>query len=117
MDGGLLEIAGTLVDGDSVAGSRSSICPATPRVRSVWGARRTGWRSSRTRYSCWDPFSVAGLPGGVRLPPPPIRPDDQAARASVRRIAELHPNTLWLGHYGPVTDDVRAQLERAANRD
>ena len=32
----------------------------------------------------------------------------------MRRIAALEPRSVWLGHYGPVTGDVRAQLERGA---
>jgi hydroxyacylglutathione hydrolase len=115
MDGGPLEIAGSLVDGDYVAGFEIIHLPGhTPGQIGLW---RESDRLAIVSDAvlAWDPFSVAGLPGRVRLPPPPIRPQEEAARASIRRIAALGPATVWLGHYGPVTGDVRAQLEKAAD--
>jgi hydroxyacylglutathione hydrolase len=113
MDGGPLEIAGTLVEGDSVAGFEVIHLPGhTPGQIGLW---RESDRLAIVSDAvlAWDPFSVAGLPGRVRLPPPPIRPHEEAARASIRRIAALDPATVWLGHYGPVTGNVCAQLEEA----
>jgi hypothetical protein len=39
----------------------------------------------------------------------------EQGRASVRKIAALEPVTAWPGHADPVTGDVRAQLEAAAD--
>lgn len=117
MDGGPLEVAGPLVEGDSVAGFRILHLPGhTPGQIGLW---RESDRLAIVSDAVfvWNPFSIAGLSGRVRLPPPAIRPDDVAARASMRRIAALDPATVWLGHYGPVTGDVRAQLDRAADGD
>lgn len=117
MDGGPLEIAGTLAEGDSVAGFQVLHLPGhTPGQIGLW---RESDRLAIVSDAVfvWNPFSIAGLPGNVRLPPAPARPDDAAARASMRRIAALDPATLWLGHYGPVTGDVRSQLEQAAHGD
>jgi hypothetical protein len=65
----------------------------------------------------WNPFSLAAIPGRVRLPPPVIRPDDAAARASLRRITGLEPTVVWIGHYGPIRGDVAGQLNRASQAD
>jgi len=114
MDGGSLQIAGTLDEGDSVAGFEIIHLPGhTPGQIGLW---RESDRLAIVSDAVfvWDPFSLAGLPGRVRLPPPPIRPDDAAARATVRRIAALDPATVCLGHYGPITGDVRGRLGRAA---
>jgi glyoxylase-like metal-dependent hydrolase (beta-lactamase superfamily II) len=117
MDGGPLKVAGTLTDGDIVAGFEVLHLPGhTPGQIGLW---RESDRLAIVSDAVfvWDPFSIAGLPGPVRLPPPAVRPDDAAARASLRRIAALDPATVWLGHYGPITRHVRDQLERAAESD
>ena len=51
---------------------------------------------------------------GPRLPHPAFNLDTEQARASVRKLAALEPAAAWPGHASPVTGDVRAQLERAA---
>jgi glyoxylase-like metal-dependent hydrolase (beta-lactamase superfamily II) len=117
MDGGPLAIAGEVTDGDTVAGFSVLHLPGhTPGQVGLWRQSDRLAIISDTVF-VWNPFSIAGLPGQVRLPPPAIRPDDAAARASLRRIAALDPATVWLGHYGPITGDVRSQLERAAAGD
>jgi hypothetical protein len=62
----------------------------------------------------FDPFTLGALPGRPRMPPAPVLPDPDAARASIRRIAELKPSAAWLGHYGPIRGDVSAELLRVA---
>lgn len=117
MDGGPLEIAGTLQAGDFVAGFQILHLPGhTPGQVGLW-READGLAIVSDAVFVWDPFSLLGLPGAVRLPPPAVRPDDAAARESMHRIAALDPATVWLGHYGPITRDVRAELERAADGD
>lgn len=41
--------------------------------------------------------------------------DLEQARASIRKLAELEPATVWTGHADPITGNVRAQLELAAS--
>jgi hypothetical protein len=41
--------------------------------------------------------------------------DLDGARASIRKLAALEPAAAWPGHGLPVTGDVRAKLERAAD--
>ncbi len=40
--------------------------------------------------------------------------DTEQARASMRKLAALEPAIAWAGHGKPLTGDVRAQLEHAA---
>jgi len=117
MDGGPVQVAGTLADGDSVAGFTVLHLPGhTPGLIGLWRESDRLAIVSDAVFA-WNPVSMLGLPGRVRLPPRAIRPDDAAARASMRRIAQLDPRTVWLGHYGPVTGDIAEQLDRAAEGD
>ena len=40
--------------------------------------------------------------------------DPVQAADSIRRLAALEPAAAWPGHLGPLTGDVRAQLERVS---
>jgi hydroxyacylglutathione hydrolase len=115
MDGGPLEVAGELREGDAVAGFEVLHLPGhTPGLIGLWRASDRMAIVSDAVFA-FDPFTTFALAGPVRLPPPAVRPDDAAARESMRRIAALDPASVWLGHYGPVTGDVRRQLEEAAD--
>jgi glyoxylase-like metal-dependent hydrolase (beta-lactamase superfamily II) len=117
LDGGPLAIEDTVSGGDAVAGFEVIHLPGhTPGQIGLWRESDRVAIVSDAVFM-WDPFTIDGLPGDVRLPPPAIRPDDQAARASVRHIAELEPTTVWLGHYGPITENVTEQLASAAAGD
>ncbi len=114
MDGGPLEVSGTLSEGDAVVGFQVLHLPGhAPGLIGLW---RESDRLAIVSDAVFvfDPFSVAAMPGAPRMPPAPVRPDPEAARESIRRIAALEPSAVWLGHYGPITGDVRGQLEQAA---
>jgi glyoxylase-like metal-dependent hydrolase (beta-lactamase superfamily II) len=114
MDGGPVSVSGTVSEGDEVAGFEVLHLPGhAPGLIGLWReADRLAIVSDAV--FAWDPFTVSGRSGPPRLPPAPVRPDEAAARASVHRIAALDPATVCLGHYGPLTGDVRARLERVA---
>lgn len=117
MDGGPLKVDDTVAEGDTVAGFQVLHLPGhAPGQVGLW---RESDRLAIVADAVFvfDPFTIAALPGGARLPPPTGRPDDAAARASIRKIAALDPATVWLGHYGPLTGDVKAQLDEAAAGD
>ena len=42
------------------------------------------------------------------------RLEGRLSEALDRNSHALDPATVWIGHYGPVTGDVRRQLEEAA---
>jgi hydroxyacylglutathione hydrolase len=114
MDGGPLEVDGTLSEGDEVAGFRVLHLPGhAPGLIGLW---REGDRVAIVSDAVFvfDPFTVTGRSGPARMPPAPVRPDPDAARTSIRRIAAMDPSAVWLGHYGPLTGNVRGQLETAA---
>jgi glyoxylase-like metal-dependent hydrolase (beta-lactamase superfamily II) len=114
MDGGPVAVDETLSEGDDVAGFTVLHLPGhAPGLIGLWREADRVAIVSDAVFVC-DPFTLTARPGEARMPPAPVRPDDAAARASIRRIAELEPAVVWLGHYGPLTGDVRGQLERAA---
>jgi hydroxyacylglutathione hydrolase len=117
MDGGPVKVDGTLSEGDRVNGFEVKHLPGhAPGLIGLW---RESDRLAIVSDAVFlfDPFSMSARPGRVRLPPVAVRPSDEAARASMRKVAALDPASVWVGHYGPITEDVRAQLERAAEGD
>jgi glyoxylase-like metal-dependent hydrolase (beta-lactamase superfamily II) len=56
-----------------------------------------------------------GRHGPPRLPHRAFNLDTEQARASIRKLAALAPSAAWPGHAEPLTGDVAAQLERAAD--
>ena len=114
MDGGPLPVAETVVEGDTVAGFEVLHLPGhAPGLIGLWRASDRLALVSDAVF-VFDPFSVTAAPGAPRIAPPAVRPDPEAARQSVRRIAALDPSAVWLGHYGPLSGDVRGNLERTA---
>jgi hydroxyacylglutathione hydrolase len=114
MDGGPVKVADTLSEGDTVAGFTVLHLPGhAPGLIGLW---RESDRLAIVSDAVFvfNPFTVGAWPGRPRIAAPPVRPDPEAARASVRRIIELDPASVWLGHYGPLEGDVRGQLETAA---
>jgi len=115
MDGEPLQLAGTVSEGDTVAGFQVLHLPGhAPGLIGLW---RESDRLAIVSDAVFvfDPFSITGRPGPARIAAPAVRPDPEAARASMRRIAALEPASVWLGHYGPLAGDVRGQLERGAD--
>jgi steroid delta-isomerase-like uncharacterized protein len=111
-DGGPVAIAGTLQEGDEVAGFEVVHLPGhAPGLIALWRASDGLALSSDCFYTV-DP--ITGRRGAPRIPLAAFTPDREQARASIRKLAALGPATAWPGHADPVTGDVRAQLERAA---
>ena len=117
MDGGPLEVEGVVAEGDEVAGFSVLHLPGhAPGLIGLWRERdRLAIVSDAVFVT--DPLTMAPRPGPARMPPAAVRPDPDAARESIRRIAALDAPEVWVGHYGPITGDVRAKLERAAESD
>jgi len=114
MDGGPLQVDATVSEGDRVAGFEVVHLPGhAPGLIGLWRASDRLAIVSDAVFA-FDPFTTTGRPGPPRLPPAPVRPDPEAARASVRKVASLGPDAVWLGHYGPLTGDVAGQLAAVA---
>jgi glyoxylase-like metal-dependent hydrolase (beta-lactamase superfamily II) len=112
-DGGPVQIAGTVAEGDDVAGFEVVHLPGhAPGLIALW-------RESDRLALVSDCFYTLDIEttrkGGPRVPHRAFNLDTEQARASIRKLAALEPSAAWPGHADPVTGDVRAQLEHAAD--
>ena len=109
-DGGPVKIAGTVVEGDEIAGFRVVEIPGhAPGQIALW-------RESDRLALVSDGFYTLDMWGRDRAPAlPDHNVDIEQARASLRKLAALEPAAAWPGHAKPVTSDVRGQLEHAAD--
>jgi hydroxyacylglutathione hydrolase len=113
-DGGPVTVAGTVSEGDDVAGFEVRHFPGhAPGLIGLWRESDRLALVSDLFYTL-DPQTISGRDSPPRLPHPAFNQDTEQARASLRKLAALEPRTAWAGHADPVTGDVRAQLERAA---
>lgn len=112
-DGGPLEVAGTVSEGDDVAGFRVVHIPGhAPGMIALW---READRLALVSDGFYTVDAERFTPGPPRVAHSAFNLDTEQARASVRKLAALEPAAAWPGHAEPLTGDVRAQLERAAD--
>lgn len=111
-DGGPVQIAGTVTEGDEVAGFRVVELPG--HAPGLIGLFRESDRLALVSDAFYTLDIQTGIKGGPRVPHPAFDADVEQARASLRKLAALDPSTAWAGHADPVRGDVAAQLERAA---
>ncbi len=110
-DGGPVKIAGTVAEGDEIAGFKVIELPGhAPGLIGLWR------ESDRLALStdCFYTLDMWGRDCPPKLPMAVYNYDTEQARASIRKLAALEPAAAWPGHANPVTGDVRGQLERAA---
>ena len=111
-DGGPVEIADTVAEGDELAGFEVVALPGhAPGLIGLWRAADRLALVSDCFYTL-DPQT--GIHGHPRVPHPAFNRDTEQARASIRKLAAMEPAVAWAGHAEPLTGDVRAQLETAA---
>ena len=110
-DAGPVRIAGTVSEGDEIAGFRVIELPGhAPGLIGLW-------RESDRLALVSDCFYTIDLWARSRPPHVPDRIynyDTGQAKASIRKLAEMEPAAAWPGHAKPVTGDVRTQLLKAA---
>jgi steroid delta-isomerase-like uncharacterized protein len=113
-DGPPPTIAGTISEGDQIAGFKVIDLPGhAPGLIGLWReADRLALVSDCFYVTDMDTF---GKPAPPHIPHPATTFDYELARESIRKLAALEPAAAWPGHLGPVTGDVRAVLERAAD--
>jgi hydroxyacylglutathione hydrolase len=112
-DGGPVRIDATVAEGDDVAGFEVVLLAGhAPGLIGLWRASDRLALVSDCFYTL-DPQT--GLHGAPRVAHDAFNFDTEQARASIRKLAGLEPAAAWPGHAEPVTGDVRAQLERAAD--
>src|SRR3954469_13131640 len=112
-DGGPVKISGTFKEDDEIAGFRVVHLPGhAPGLVALWRESDRLALSTDCFYTL-DP--TTGRKGHPRVPLGAFNQDTETARASIRKLAALEPAAAWPGHADPLTGDVRAQLERAAD--
>jgi hydroxyacylglutathione hydrolase len=111
-DGGPVQIAGTLEEGDEVAGFRVIHLPGhAPGQIGLWRESDRLALVSDTFYT----VDMWGRNSPPKVPEATYNYDTEQARASIRKLAALEPAAAWPGHAKAATGDVRSQLERAAD--
>ena len=111
-DGGPVPISGTVEEGDDVSGFRVVGIPGhAPGMIALFRERDGVALTS----DCFYTLDIqTGRPSAPQLPHAAFNLDTEQARASLRKLAALQPSAAWPGHAEPVSGDVAAQLERAA---
>jgi steroid delta-isomerase-like uncharacterized protein len=111
-DGGPVQVAGTLVEGDVLGdGWRVVTTPGHSAGQIALFRERDRIALTSDTFYTVDPVTLRH--GEPRVPHPAFTPDQDTARASIRKIAELEPSIAWPGHADPVTGDVKGRLLRA----
>jgi hydroxyacylglutathione hydrolase len=111
-DGGAVQIAGTVEEGEKVAGFRVIDLPG--HAPGLIGLYREDDRLALVSDCFYTVDPQTGRKGAARIPHPAFDVDVEQARDSIRKLAEIEPAAAWPGHADPVTGDVRGELERAA---
>ena len=112
-DGGAINIAGTVDEGDNVAGFEVVHLPGhAPGLIGLF-RRSDGLALVSDCVYTIDPQT--GIKGPPRVPHQAFNVDTDQARASIRKLAALEPSVVWAGHADPVTGDVLGQLGQAAS--
>jgi hydroxyacylglutathione hydrolase len=113
-DGGPVDVAGTLEEGEEVAGFEVVHLPGhAPGEIALWR------RADRLALAsdCFFTINIeTGRKGAAREPPAVLTKDIEQARASIAKLAALEPAAAWPGHGEPLLNDARLRLERAAAR-
>jgi glyoxylase-like metal-dependent hydrolase (beta-lactamase superfamily II)/predicted ester cyclase len=112
-DGGAVPVAGTITEGDEVAGFRVLDLPG--HAPGLIGLYRESDRLALVSDCFYTLDPQTGKKGGPRVPHPAFDVDVEQARASIRKVANLEPRIAWAGHADPVSGDVKAQLHQAAS--
>ena len=112
-DGGAVPIAGTVAEGDVIAGFEVVELPG--HAPGLIGLFRPSDRLALVSDCIYTLDVQSGRKGGPRVPHPAFDADVEQARASIRKLAALDPSVVWAGHADPVRGDVRVALERAAS--
>jgi steroid delta-isomerase-like uncharacterized protein len=112
-DGGAVTLAGTVQEGDEVAGFRVLDLPG--HAPGLIGLFRESDRLALVSDCFYTLDPQTGKKGGPRIPHPAFDIDVEQARASIRKVADLQPEIVWAGHADPVSGDVATQLQQAAS--
>ena len=111
-DSGPLDIAGTLEEGDEIAGMEVIHVPGHAPGQIALFRPSDGLMLAADAVFTQD--VETGGPAPARVPHPFSNWSTEQARASIRKLVAYEPTSVWLGHSTSVTGDVDAQLTAAA---
>jgi glyoxylase-like metal-dependent hydrolase (beta-lactamase superfamily II)/predicted ester cyclase len=111
-DGGAVPVAGTVAEGDEIAGFRVVELPG--HAPGLIGLIRDSDRLALVSDCFYTLDPQTGVKGAPRVPHRAFNDDTLLARRSIAKLAELDPAIAWAGHADPVTGNVREQLAKAA---
>jgi len=111
-DGGAVQIAGTVAEGDDVAGFRVIELPG--HAPGQIGLFRESDRLALVSDCFYTLDPQTGIKGPARVPHPAFNLSTPQAADSIRKLASLEPSAAWAGHADPVRGDVVGQLQQAA---
>ncbi len=112
-DGGAVEVAGTVEEGDRVAGFKVVELPG--HAPGLIGLFRESDRLALVSDCFYTLDPQTGIKGDPRVPHPAFNISSEQAADSIRKLAALKPSIAWAGHANPVAGDVVSQLRRAAS--
>ena len=117
-DGGAVKIAGTVAEGDEVAGFEVLHFPGhAPGLIGLWRESDRRGAGLRRRLPGRLGAAETAAEGEASVPHPAWAWDHAKAKESVRRLAALEPLVVGTGHERPLRgDNLRATLERAAEK-
>ena len=111
-DGGAVQIAGTVAEGDRIA--EFNVVELPGHAPGLIGLFREVDRLALVSDTVYTLDVQTGRKGGPRIPHPAFDESTERARDSIRKLAAMDPAVVWAGHAGPVTGDVVGQLTEAA---
>ena len=118
-DGGAVQIAGTVAEGDEVAGFRVLHFPGhAPGLIGLWRESDRVALVSDVIYLIDSTKMGRPLPKGeASVPHPAWNWDHAKAKESIRKLAALEPSLVCAGHDEPLRgENLRPALERAAEK-
>ncbi|MCW3039660.1 MAG: beta-lactamase domain protein [Solirubrobacterales bacterium] len=111
-DGGPTPVAGTIQEGDDVAGFTVVHLPGHADGLIALYRESDGVALSTDTFYTVDPQT--GIKGRPRVPHAAFNRDTEQARASLLKLADIGPRACWPGHADPLVGDVAGQLRQAA---
>lgn len=111
-DGGAVSIAGTVSEGEQIAGFEVVELPG--HAPGLIGLYRDSDGVALVTDCIYTLDPQTGIRGPARVPHAAFNLDTEQARQSILKLAGLEPSVAWAGHADPVRGDVASELKRAA---
>jgi glyoxylase-like metal-dependent hydrolase (beta-lactamase superfamily II) len=111
-DGGPVSVAGTIEEGEEIAGFTVIGLPGHSPGQIGLFRERDGVALAADAFLRVD--ALTGRPTKPVMPHRAFNHDGQRVRESLRKLAALAPSSAWPGHGDPIRTDVRGELERLA---